>query len=258
MPWLNIPRNEWFQIGMKNPYESSKLLGEYLLFHYGADAEVMPWENGPVDGLQFVRRTVEDLMDLEGLIGVGKALDLGCAVGGSTFVLAKYFNSVLGIDSSESFIEAAKKLSKEGYLEYEYLVEGDKYEKTVARRTETSGKVLFSVGDACDLPSEIGSFDLVHAANLICRLPDPRLLIERFADLVKIGGQLVLTTPFTWLEEYTSQSLWLGNGDSKENLEQMLGTQFKLEKSINLPFVIREHRRKFQYSVSFGTRWKRI
>ena len=29
-----------------NPYESSKLLGEYLLFHYGKDEEVLPWPNG--------------------------------------------------------------------------------------------------------------------------------------------------------------------------------------------------------------------
>lgn len=32
----------------------------------------------------------------------------------------------------------------------------------------------FKEGDACDLPEDIGQFGCVLAANLICRLPDPR------------------------------------------------------------------------------------
>ena len=30
-----------------NPYEDSKLLGEYLLFHYGKDEDIMPWTLDP-------------------------------------------------------------------------------------------------------------------------------------------------------------------------------------------------------------------
>ena len=37
---------------MDNLYESEKLLGEYLLFHYGQDDEVMPWSDGPQNGLR--------------------------------------------------------------------------------------------------------------------------------------------------------------------------------------------------------------
>jgi hypothetical protein len=40
-----------------NPYESTKLLGEYLLFHYGKNEEVLPWPNGPVEALGFTKRT---------------------------------------------------------------------------------------------------------------------------------------------------------------------------------------------------------
>jgi len=31
-----------------------------------------------------------------------------------------------------------------------------------------------------------------------------------------------------------------------------------LEIEIDLPFLIREHERKFQYGVSYGTRWRRL
>ena len=53
-----------------NLYESDKLLGEYLLFHYGRDEEILPWANGPVDALGFTNRTVESLMKLDLPAGV--------------------------------------------------------------------------------------------------------------------------------------------------------------------------------------------
>jgi len=52
---------------MNNPYEDAKLLGEYLLFHYGTDGDIMPWDFGPTSGLQFPRRTVEELVDVSKL-----------------------------------------------------------------------------------------------------------------------------------------------------------------------------------------------
>ena len=52
---------------MGNLYETDKLLGEYLLFHYGDDSEVMPWADGPRNGLHFPVRTVTKLLDAESL-----------------------------------------------------------------------------------------------------------------------------------------------------------------------------------------------
>ena len=243
---------------MTNSYESSKLLGEYLLFHYGKDHELMPWKDGPVNGLRFPDRTVTELMDRSASNQTGKALDLGCAVGASSFVLANFFDRVTGLDFSESFIEAANEIKRQGFLEYKYLEEGDTFGQGTVRCPEHSDKVSFVVGDACDLPNEWRGFDLVHAANLICRLPDPHVLFSRLPELVKVGGQLLLATPFTWLEEFTPKDKWVGNGNSAQALGEALSPHFKLEKSVDLPFVIREHRRKFQFSVSLGTRWRRV
>ncbi len=243
---------------MANSYESAKLLGEYLLFHYGNDHDLMPWQDGPLNGLGFTRRTVTELMDSSELNQMEEALDLGCAVGSSSFVLANFFDRVIGLDFSESFIKAANKIKRQGFLKYKYLEEGDTFGQGTVRCPEHSDKVSFVVGDACDLPNEWRGFDLVHAANLICRLPDPHVLFCRLPDLVKVGGQLLLATPFTWLEEFTPKDKWLGNGNSAQALEEALSPYFKLEKSVDLPFVIREHRRKFQFSVSFGTRWRRV
>ena len=103
-----------------NPYESDKLLGEYLLFHYGRNDEILPWANGPVDALGFTSRTVESLMKKQSFEQSSKALDVGCAVGASSFVLGKYFGEVLGIDYSKSFIDTASLLSEGKTLEYSY------------------------------------------------------------------------------------------------------------------------------------------
>ena len=37
-------------------YESARILHEYLLFHYGDPVQLLPWENGPRDALDFPRR----------------------------------------------------------------------------------------------------------------------------------------------------------------------------------------------------------
>ena len=48
------------------------------------------------------------LQDFTGEQGPVTALDLGCAVGGSSFALARAFQQVIGVDSSAHFIKSAQ------------------------------------------------------------------------------------------------------------------------------------------------------
>ena len=107
------------------------------------------------------------------------------------------------------------------------------------------------------LREDLGSFDVVHAANLLCRLPEPQRLIERLPSLVKPGGQLLLTTPCTWLEEFTPPQNW-PTGSTFDWLKESLAGSFELAEHVDLPFLIREHARKFQWSVALGSRWVRL
>jgi putative 4-mercaptohistidine N1-methyltranferase len=240
---------------MENIYESNRTLGEYLLFHFGSREEQFPWAEGPLDALDFPRRTVEEL--IEPTSSIKNALDVGCAVGRSSFVLAELADLVLGVDYSSSFIDAAKAISESGELNYEYHEEADRWKKGKAIIDRIPDNLQFEVGDACNLREDLGSFDLVHAANLLCRLPEPQAFLARLTELVSPGGQLLLTTPFTWLEEFTPREHWLGEGDSASALKNILQESFDLEVEKNLPFLIREHRRKFQYTVALGMRWRR-
>ncbi|HRJ72267.1 MAG TPA: hypothetical protein PLS03_08575, partial [Terrimicrobiaceae bacterium] len=81
-----------------NPYESGKLVDEYLLFHFGSDEDVLGGLPGPEEALGFPARCVREL--LKDPCGP-RALDVGCAVGRSAFELAARCESVVGIDFSQ-------------------------------------------------------------------------------------------------------------------------------------------------------------
>jgi len=240
---------------MSSLYESRRLLDEYLLFHYGEPAEVLPWENGPREALGFPVRTVRAFLDGSPR---GRALDLGCAVGRSAFELSCFCEEVTAVDYSQSFIAAAERLRREESLTYSCHEEGAHFRELTARLPEgcRPERVRFERGDAMHLRPDLGDFDLVHAANLLCRLTDPALLLERLPALVRPGGLLILTTPCTWLEEFTPPARW-PSGRTLDWLHGALHPAFTLEKQADLPFLIREHARKFQWSVALGTCWRR-
>jgi putative 4-mercaptohistidine N1-methyltranferase len=245
-----------------NIYEEERLVREYLLFHYGDPEEVLPWKHGPREAAGFAARCVRELLNPSAVGRDARALDIGCAVGRSTFELAGHCREVIGVDFSAAFIAAAEKIRTAGSLDYTFAVEGDRTEPATARVPPgaDAARVRFEVGDAMDLRPDLGTFDVVLAANLLCRLPDPRVFLARVPDLVKTGGQLLLTTPFTWLAEFTPRGKWIGGTaevESADELARLLEPHFELKSSKEIPFLIREHARKYQWSVAWGTRWVR-
>ncbi len=251
---------------MHSSYESNELLNQYLLFHYGTREQLFPYELPfDVDAiLEFPVRCVWDGLDFNNLKSRERALDLGCAVGRSSFELSQNFDSVYGIDYSKNFISAAEHLKNYQNHPLELLLEGH---KTLSVNVNlppnvNPNRVNFSVGNAESLSEELGVFDSVLACNLICRLRNPINLLNRFSNLVRPGGQLFITTPFTWLEQFTPPDNWLNMNakDSFSGLRSVLedNGHFSLVKSWNMPFLIREHSRKFQFSMAHASRWVRL
>ena len=249
-----------------NIYETDKLLAEYLLFHYGAPEEVLPYAFGPREALGYPQRCVTECLDVGSLPDRARALDLGCAVGRSTFELARFCGEVVGIDYSARFIEAARALQADGALPYRRVDEGGLGAecRAVPPAEIDRTRVRFETGDAMNLRADLGRFDVVLMANLIDRLRNPRLCLARLPGLVKTGGQLILTSPYTWLEEFTPRSQWLGGfeRDGKavatlDGLRAALEPHFDFVTARDLPFLIREHARKYQWSVAQATLWRR-
>ena len=67
------------------------------------------------------------------------------------------------------------------------------------------------------------------------------------------------------MEEFTPQSRWLGGikcgGERQTTLEgvaKLLEPDFKLLRQEEMPFLIREHARKYQWIVAQATVWERL
>jgi putative 4-mercaptohistidine N1-methyltranferase len=200
----------------------------------------------------------------------GRALDLGCATGRASLELARHFARVEGVDFSARFIQAGAHLADTGVIRYTLPDEGELVLYRECRLdalglAEVAQKVAFWQGDACNLKPVFSGYDLILAANLIDRLYAPRRFLGEVHERLNPGGLLVLASPYTWLEEHTQREEWVGgfkkDGESYttlDGLKEILGAHFELvEGPLEVPFVIRETRRKFQHTLSELTVWKR-
>ncbi|WP_339867739.1 5-histidylcysteine sulfoxide synthase [Pseudohongiella nitratireducens] len=259
-------------------YESDVLLNQYLLFHYGSAMEQRDESISQSAGHPATPPFMETMASLvvSHASRSGSVLDLGCAVGRASFELARHFEDVVAVDYSDSFIAAAQHLQQHGQLDYERLESG-RHTTTLQARVESPAgpdRLQFMQGDAGNLqgsslsqplsqpPNEAGRFDAVLMSNLLCRLPDPAACLAQFvgdASPLAEGGILVLASPNTWMEQYTPAEKFLDAPDSDGAVEVLasLLPGFELLHQQDLPFMIREHRRKYEYVVSHVTIWRR-
>ena len=250
-------------------YETRSIVDQYLLFHFGADEDAIPEAMRSFGLHQFPQRGARVASHWARHFGgrMEKALDVGCAVGGASFELARSFARVDAVDISSSFIETACALQAGRMQTYEMAVEGELRKQATATLPDgvDASQVHFRRADACSLPADYAGFDAVLASNLLCRLPSPRAFLGRLGGprgLVRPGGILVLASPYSWSEQYTTRSAWLAphDGDgtrSHEVVRAELGDEFELVHREDMPFILREHGRKYELVVSDLTVWRR-
>jgi putative 4-mercaptohistidine N1-methyltranferase len=241
-------------------YESDDAVAQYLLFHYGTPEQICPLLPEARAACGFPARCVSESIKHLDLRRRRRALDLGCSVGRSSLELARHFDDVLGIDFSARFVAEAERMRGDRGATVRVLREGGSYDNV---KLELPGhlrgeNVRYTRGDACELPADLGVFDFVLMANLIDRLPDPAKCLARLPGLVHPGGWLVITSPYTWLEEYTSRDKWLEQGHGTlAALQNHLEPHFTGHKIFDLPFLIRDHPRKFHWCIAEVSLWQR-
>ncbi|MBT1070498.1 5-histidylcysteine sulfoxide synthase [Pelotalea chapellei] len=242
-------------------YESDVLAAQYCDAHYGPEHFGVP---------NFAVACADICMAAMAGRKKGHALDLGCAVGRASFELAKGgFERVTGLDFSTRFFRLAAHMQEEGHLRYLLPEEGEivsfhQIELKELGLDRVRGQVDFSQADACNLPEKFTGYDLVLAANLIDRLYSPRAFLSTIHGRMNPGGLLVITSPYTWLEEFTKKEEWMGGyreaGEpvwTLDGLKEALAPHFRmLGEPRDVPFVIRETRRKFQHTIAELTVWE--
>ncbi|NP_001279655.1 uncharacterized LOC103187628 [Callorhinchus milii] len=253
----------------ENPYESQKLLSEYLLFHFGTSQEVFLHDLGPPETRNFLLQGAEECVkQFKVQSGApSRALDIGCGVGRASFELAHTFQEVVGIDFSHLFITTCNQLKDKGRVSYSATMEGNlrtQYTAVVSEDIDRS-RCTFIWGDACNLPINLGLFGCILASNLICRLPDPFAFFHRLPGLLAPGGILVIISPYSWMEMFTPKSMWLGRYTDDfgkavqgfDTMKRVLCPDFELVVEKNMPFFMRETARKYQWTVAHMTVWRR-
>jgi len=248
-------------------YEDDEVLHQYLHMHYAPADDECAFPPGfvPEAAKRFPQRCAQMLVDAMPKQGKQTVLDIGCAVGGSSFELAKTYEKVVAFDISDQFIHMANHLRTGHQIDYHVRAEGDRRDSFVATAPSDVdvSRLNFTVDDATALDVQRlgGPFDGILCANVICRLPSSKPFFEVLPSLIKPGGRLVLTTPFSWLPQHTPVENWLGGTDQEESIDAlkklMKTIGFNLIETQDMPFVIREHRRKYEYVVALASIWEK-
>ena len=100
------------------------------------------------------------------LRGDERALDVGCGTGALAYALAPHVGEIVGVDSSEEYIEAA--------------------------RAHAPGNCSFVVGHAESLPFPYGDFDLVGCLRVLHHVRRPELVVAELTRVTRRGGRILL------------------------------------------------------------------
>lgn len=130
------------------------------------------------------------VLELIGEVRGRSVLDVGCGDGDLAVALSKAGARVVGIDSSEAMIEAAR--------------------QRAAREGVQAG---FQVATAQQLPFAPESFDLVVAVTILCFVEDAAPVFREMARVLRPGGQLVIGELGRWSSWAAMRRLraWLGS-----------------------------------------------
>ncbi|NCG20116.1 MAG: hypothetical protein GWP91_13995, partial [Rhodobacterales bacterium] len=172
---------------------------------------------------------------------------------------------------SQPFIDACQAIQASGELAYQVAEQGDLRLDRVARipKGVDPTKLTFLQGDATHVPLHLRGADGVLMANLIDRLQDPAECLRNLGgdtSIVRVGGVVVLTSPYTWMRQFTDVEKWLGgfkrDGKRVRTLdvltEVFASAGFRFLSASDQPLIIREHQRKYELVVAQATVWQRV
>ena len=105
---------------------------------------------------------------------------------------------------------------------------------------------------------------MIFGGNLIDRLPDPAAFLNSIGSFLEPQGVLILTSPYSWLEQFTPKEKWVGgyleNGkpvSTNEGLARILSKASfsELCPTEDIRFSIKDNEWVYQYTLACATFW---
>jgi SAM-dependent methyltransferase/uncharacterized protein YbaR (Trm112 family) len=185
-------------------------LSTYAFDHYGdLDPEEKPERTvspGSIarllaQGLRAMDRTVK-----------GPVIDIGCAVGRTTFELAHACDEiVLGIDLNFAMLKTAATILEKGYVTYPRRCGGIAFERrSFPAAFENTANVDFWVCDAAALPFSGKTFSAGVSLNVLDCVWSPFDHVKELGRILIPGGNAIVSTPYDWSANATPVEAWLG------------------------------------------------
>ncbi len=135
------------------------------------DAAAASFDDEPDHGLRDpqTRRAWKDLLSAWLPAPKADVLDTGCGTGSLSLLMAELGHTVSGIDFSEPMIAQARE------------------------KAQASGRsISFCRMDAAQPALKSASFDALVCRHLLWVFPDPGLILQRWSELLKPGGRMLL------------------------------------------------------------------
>ncbi len=189
-------------------------------------------------------------------------LDVGCAVGRSSFELAERCDGlVLGVDVNFAMLRLAQRALQKGIVRYPRRRVGVVFDRREFNVSFAGGeRVDFWACDALALPFVPESFGLAVGLNVLDCTSSPLDFLRAMARLLRTDGATILSTPYDWSQGVTQIEGWIGghsqrgpHGGSSEALLRALLTPGGHPQSVenlqltaeatNVPWQVRIHDR---------------
>ncbi len=202
-------------------------ISTYAWDHYGDKAhtnEFAPQQNSKPGSI--VECLDAGMSLIEGNL-LAPAIDIGCAVGRSTFEISSHCNGLaLGIDLNFSLLRLAQNLLTKDLVKFPIKKTGVVYNYVeYPVYFDNKENVDFWACDGVALPFNDASFGFACALNVIDAVNTPRMLLRSIEDALKTSGCMVLATPYDWTPPVPVQN-WIGghsqHGPDKGSSEAIL------------------------------------
>ncbi len=242
-------------------YETDPEIVPYCELHYGQD--YFDVENYPEKLAQIALNHAQGKPK-------GKALNIGCKTGRSSFELAVEFEKVTGIDFTARMIRIGVELKEKGYTQYALPEEGEIVSFHQQNLQElgldaSRPKVDFMQADISNMKTLFSGYDLILLDTMLEKTDNPKKFLDRVHERINPNGLLIIASNYDWRKGCTEREHWLGgfkiNGENATTLDQLQETlepRFKrIADPIDIQQVIRRTNRSFEHNTVQVTVWQR-